>query len=420
MSDYGTHPTRYGSLSNNDLYAMYRGSVYSNLTENEKLDLLQETVNRDALERGEVGAPLVQFASLPNDISGKAGNGVIQVNYDMAVKGQQTFEYNGQTFVHTMDDHNIQALNTVIHENVHCFQDQVIDGTISIPDSDLTAQYQANGFTTSAVLQDGSYKLGSQYLTGESPGGYYMYYFQSTERDAYKSAEMKTDNILQGLSSKYGTEPSFEAYRQGVEVNGYQAMEQKATQMFNNPNFEQDLNQVLQNQYFGTNVPVDPNVERAVKNEMTETYQAMQREQVSQNNNLNTMEGNNMGFDPKPVSLEEYNQSLRDSVNSYYQHAMNDPTMSQDEAISSTAQTAENYLNAVDEFQAAQDAQLGTGNSANGNVSANNAVSNDGVSANDAVSNDGVSANDAVSNDESVDAGEDLDGGEDCDDGMDP
>ena len=29
MSDYGTHPTRYGSLSNNDLYAMYRGTVYS-------------------------------------------------------------------------------------------------------------------------------------------------------------------------------------------------------------------------------------------------------------------------------------------------------------------------------------------------------------------------------------------------------
>ena len=419
MSDYGTHPTRYGSLSNNDLYAMYRGTVYSNLSESEKLDLLQETVNRDALERGEVGAPRVQFASLPNDISGKAGNGVIQVNYDMAVKGQQTLEYNGQTFVHTMDDHNIQALNTVIHENVHCFQDQVIDGTIRIPDSDLTAQYQANGFTTSAVLQDGSYKLGSQYLTGETPGGYYMYYFQSTERDAHKSAELKTDSILQGVSSKYGTEPSFEAYRQSVEANGYQAMEQRATQIFNTPNFEQDLNQVLQNQYFGTNVPVNPNVERAVKSEMTETYQAMLREQVSQNNSLHTMEENNMGFDPKPVSLEEYNQSLRDSVNAYYQHAMNDPNMSQDEAISSTAQTAENYLNAVDEFQAAQ---LGTGNAVDASTSVNDGISNtEGVSVNDGVSNtEGVSADDGISGAEDIDAGEDLDGGEDCDDGMDP
>ena len=35
-----------------------------------------------------------------------------------------------------------------------------------------------------------------------------------------------------------------------------------------------------------------------------------------------------MAFDPKPVSLEEYNQSLRDSVNAYYVHAMNDPSMS--------------------------------------------------------------------------------------------
>ena len=112
-------------------------------------------------------------------------------------------------------------------------------------------------------------------------------------------------------------------------------------------------------------------------------------------------------------------------------HILNDPSMSQDEAISSTAQTAENYLNAVDEFQAAQ---LGTGNAVDASASVNDGISNtegvtvndgvsntEGVSADDGVSNtEGVSADDGISGAEDIDAGEDLDGGEDCDDGMDP
>ena len=61
-----------------------------------------------------------------------------------------------------------------------------------------------------------------------------------------------------------------------------------------------------------------------------------------------------------PVTLEEYNQTLRDSVNAYYVHAQNDPTITQEEAIQSTAQMSEAYLNAVDEFQAEHDA-LDTG-----------------------------------------------------------
>lgn len=52
------------------------------------------------------------------------------------------------------------------------------------------------------------------------------------------------------------------------------------------------------------------------------------------------------------VDFDTYNQTLRDSVNAYYTHAMNDPTMTQEEAIQSTAQMSEEYLTAVDDFQA--------------------------------------------------------------------
>ena len=227
MGAYGVHPTRYGNLSNDQLYAMFRESTYSKLEEREKLDLLQETVNRDALEKGEVGAPEVRFADLPANESGNAANGVINVNRDMAVNGTQSFEYNGQTIQHSISAYNIQSLNTVLHENIHCFQDQIIDGTITIEDAQKTAEYQANSFTSSAVLQNGRYQLGSQYLTGETANGYYCYYFQSTERDAFLGAEERTAAILSGLTEKYGTEPSFEAYAKSVESTGYHATERE-------------------------------------------------------------------------------------------------------------------------------------------------------------------------------------------------
>ena len=64
-----------------------------------------------------------------------------------------------------------------------------------------------------------------------------------------------------------------------------------------------------------------------------------------------------MSFDPNPVTLEEYNQSLRDTVNAYYEHAMQDPSMTEEDAIQSTAEMSEKYLDAVEEFQQEQDMQ---------------------------------------------------------------
>lgn len=425
MGAYGVHPTRYGNLSNDQLYAMFRESTYSKLEENEKVDLLQETVNRDALEKGEVGAPEVRFADLPANESGNAANGVINVNRNMAVNGTRSFEYNGQTIQHSISDYNVQSLNTVLHENTHCFQDQIIDGTITIEDAQKTAEYQANSFTSSAVLQDGRYQLGSQYLIGETANGYYCYYFQSTERDAFLGAEERTAAILRGLTEKYGTEPSFEAYAKSVESTGYHATEREAIERFQNPNFVRDLNQTLQNQYFGTNVPVDKNTEAAVKAEMIATHKSLQQ-QITQVNNLSAKEDTKMSFDSnKPVSLEEYNAALRNSVNAYYEHAINDPTMSKEEAIKSTAEMSEKYIDAVQEFQESQGMQTTAGVSmnegtqsigSNGIQTDANALDATAISAGDTGAVDSGVSGDGIGDDDFGGVDNDGDG---VDDGMD-
>ena len=136
-------------------------------------------------------------------------------------------------------------------------------------------------------------------------------------------------------------------------MKGYQARDREATELFQNPNFVKDVSQILQNDYFKTNVPVDARTEEAMKSEMIESYRIMQLQNAAYNkveadkieaNNVDSKEKTKVGFEPKSVTLDEYNQSLRDSVNAYYQHAQNDPTISQEDAITSTAEMSENYL----------------------------------------------------------------------------
>ncbi len=430
MAGYGAHPTQYGSLTNGDLYSMYCASIFSNLTESQKLDLLQETVNRDAEERGELGAPQVVFSSLPADTSGTAADGVIKINREMVVEQQQSFVYKGQAITHPMTTANLECLNTIFHENTHCWQDQIVDGTIQCQQKGLVLEYSANAFTVSPVLVDGKYTLGCQYMTGVTPTGYYCYYFQATERDAYLAAELKTEQIIQSLSEKYGMEQSFADYRKSVSLTGYQAMEKEAVQIFQNPHFVKDLNQALMNQFYGTNVPVNPATEQAVKREMAATYQNILGVSIKSSQ----WEGKNMSLNGK-VTLAEYNDSLRSGVNAYYTHAINDPNISREEALTATGQVAENYLNAIGEFQAEQG--IGAAGEPNGGIAENveeGTVFGNGPSLTEAMD---IEAMDEVDNDGSVDGneingdgidgdgieGDDIDSdgidGEGCDDGMD-
>ncbi len=417
MGAYGVHPTRYENLSNEQLYSMFRESAYSRLDESEKLDLLQETVNRDALEKGEIGAPEVRFSDLPANESGNTANGIINVNRDMAVNGVQELQYNGQIIRHPIPDYNVQALNTVFHENEHAFQEQIINGTITIDDVQKLAEYLSNNFTTSAVLLGGRYQLGSQYLTGETPNGYYCYYFQSTERDAFLRAEEKTAAILHMLSEKYGMEPSFKAYNKSVEITGYQATKQEAIERFQNPNFERDLNQTLKNQYFGTKILVDKNTEAVVKAEMIATYRSLQQ-QITQVTSSSAKEVTKMTFDPnKPVSLEEYNTTLSQGYTMIYEHMKTDPTLSQEEFVQQASAMSEKYHEAIHEFQEAQDMENEINMNANEEIQNSSesldteSISNEEVGTIDIEASEENSNTNGVDNDDGIDNdGDGIDG----------
>ena len=350
-SGYGAHPTIYGNHTNEELFSLYRESSWSTMNENSRQQLLQETVNRAAAAKGELGACEVRFADLDSSTLGQQSASVIEINRNVFAQDKYVHEYNGHVIEERAIDSNMRALETVLHEDIHAWQNQCIDGTIQCPDANLLAEYRSNNFTVSLVPDgNGGQTLGSHYLNGMADKtGYYMYYFQSTERDAHLYSEKQTIDIMNSIQEKYGIDKSLLAYQKEVLLNGYQSTYQKGQEIFANPNFDKAINQVLSNQFYGTNVNVDKNIQAAVQKEMADSYQAQIRSSAE-------IKGEqNMGKNYTPVTIEDYDKSMRDSVNAFYEHAMNDPSMSREEAIAQTSQMAESYLNTMEELQEAHE-----------------------------------------------------------------
>ncbi len=271
MGGFGNYPTRYSNLTNDQLYAKYFEN-WNTMKPDEKLDLLQETVNRDAAEKGMIGAPHVTFADLAWSVEGQQRNGVISVNRELVLDGTRTVEYQGQTISKELEDANLRAMTVCFHENAHAYQEQCIAGMIPCADPELLAQYKANDFDVTPVFdENGQIQRGLQYMRGEK--NYYFYYLQATERDAYKISEAKTQSIMQHFSERFGGERFFQAYAKELQTNGYQATELRAACFFQNPNIEKEINRVLTNEFYNRDLPVTPELERAVRAEMIASYQ---------------------------------------------------------------------------------------------------------------------------------------------------
>lgn len=127
-----------------------------------------------------------------------------------------------------------------------------------------------------------------------------------------------------------------------------------------------------------------------------------------------------MSFDYKPVTLDEYNQSLRDTVNAYYTYAISNSDMSKEDALKSTGEMTEKYLEAVEEFQGAQLTQTQAATIENSAEAGGLVDSEIGTAVGNGLSNEGeLDVGEETTSEISEDS-EGVDGGEDCEDGLDP
>lgn len=334
--------TLYQNLSSTQLYAMYRQEIWTGLSESEKLNVLQETVNREAALYGNVYSTKVSFENLPSHISGYENAGHISINRNLAVHGVYSFKNGNNTIHYTIPDSGWQTLESLFHEHHHVVQENILNGRIDADES-VRAVLEANASSLSVV--DG--QLGSQYLSGKTD--YALYYMQPIELDAYMVSQKKTAEVISSLKSVYGNDAAMKKYTVRMETEGWQARVKRYNQLFGNEKTPEQIAKALMNVYNHKNLEVQANIETAVKAEMIASANQHTNELKE---DFTTMSNNT--FQPTSVTREQFEASLHNSVNNYYEHALNDPQMTQEEAIAETAQMSENHFEALAEFDAAE------------------------------------------------------------------
>lgn len=343
-NDTVTHPeTIYSDLSDSELHALYDEGAWFNLNEGERHDLLQETVNREAIANGNTYSCDVVFANLDHQTAGSQCGNTVYLNREMFANDKISIEYDGKTITYNLFDSNFQAYETALHEHQHVFQEAIANGIVEA-DADTKALFEANGFDVTDVNGE----RGSQYLLGEID--FSMYMLNPTEADAFKVSQEKTNTLLSELNSQYGEKASNATYAEKMTKEAYEVKLEQYRALYNNQNVDKEVANVLMNKYHNLDIPVDKNIETIVHREMVLSQEVIDNENKMME--VSQMEGNKWA--DMHVSRETYDNTLRDSVNAYYEHAMNDPSISQEQAISETSQVSEGYLSAMDAFDAAQ------------------------------------------------------------------
>ena len=297
--------TFFSAFSDNKLYSFFREKSWRNLDESTKQQLCQEIINREAQSLGMVRTPKVSFSRDIGNNYGVSGGNHIRLNARYFVDAQPTtIDKNGNIYNVNIPDANLQALNTLFHENQHTYQEQIIDNEIKIDNHETELQYRANDFTKTPIQTENGLQTGFQYLSNADNTrlGYYAYYLQSTERDAYIYAEKKTAQVREMLTEQFGDELSFQINRIDEELNGYQSTLEKAKNEFGVENIEREINKSLVNHRYNTNYTVNPKVDKFVEHEMVRSYQGAEEDKVIQINH-------NEDIEAEPFEMYNTNQS---------------------------------------------------------------------------------------------------------------
>lgn len=336
--------TKYYSLSDNSLRSMYSEIEWGKLGESDKLELLQETVNREISDNAGKYTCFVSFENMSSNISGYQSGSKMALNREMFVEGKISCRFGETTIKMDLDSPNYLAYETVLHEYRHILQEKISDGTVKAPD-EIKAKFESNNFTVTYI--DG--QRASQYMLGKGSNSYDLYYLNPTELDAHRFSQEKAMGLVNEHKALYGEDESISSYLKEISHNGYDATLANLKSKYGE-NVDKEVEQILINKYKNTNAPVDKKTEQMVVREMIASQMAI--------DNANKKEMNvhmsNSEWLEQHVTKEEYDSTLRKSVNKFYEHELNNPSTSKEEVLSSTSTMAEEYINAVDAFDAAQ------------------------------------------------------------------
>ena len=337
------YQTLYSNHSDNAFRALYHQSNWNSLSETQKVNLLQETANRAAFEKG-IEPCKVSLESMSGNTMGYQEGKSIVLNAELVNNSTLTCRYGENNITFQVPDSNYRCFETVYHENEHSFQDAVVDGRVDAAKQEK-AVYEANDFSVTEINGERA----CQYMNAQS---YDAYYLNPVELKAWQEGEQKAMELVSEHSAKFGEDNAISSYARHIAKDGYNAKIAMLQDKYGEDIVQQTEN-VLLNAKNGTNIPVNKDVESFIHNEMIETQKSIDNANHTENTNTEVSKMSNDWMD-KHVTQKEFDSTLRNSVNNFYQHTKNDPSLTSEEALSQTAQMSEGYLSEMEAFDAAQ------------------------------------------------------------------
>lgn len=340
--------TIYSSLSDKELKALYLHDLWMGLSADERLSLLQETVDREltaVVDAENVPVCTVRYSDLQPSTMGYQEDHSIFINRDVFTNDRMTqsfFDRNGKhELVYELEHGNYLAYNLIQHELTHFIQNCKEAGLIPAEPQEVDI-IKANRIEVTTVNGERA----CRYMNSD----FMMYYLNPTERQAFQAAEEKTLSLIAGHQENHAPDKAMKEYFEEVRKEGYSTRIKKYAELFGTENLPNEIDQVLLNAYRGTNLPVNKNIEAAVHKAMIETQQRVDK---SQKHSIKTMEENNMAINVHQVSQAEYDQALNAAINGFYNHCLAQG-MTESEARIATYPMSESALKASEDFNQAQ------------------------------------------------------------------
>ena len=374
-------------VNRRELYSNFSYNKWNQLDTGSKWKCLQQLENHFAAEQGRPAVKVLPISS--KEARGAYGGydpdkNVIYINRDLVEYGTLV----GPVDINhpTQLDANMQLFDTIAHEGYHAYQGYAIKHPGFHKDMKQVKEWAINDRNVKY------FRRGDEYLV------------QPRERDAWKYGSEKTREAFDEIEKYYGTEPGRAMYEKSVEDNSYEnalerlwnnnpdALNQMYKEMmdayeerYRENNSTVNLDPITVDEYDAISREAVNRYYEHLKNnpslsnedvmrmtgDMSEKYfsaveeykNAVQQKEKSEDrgekeNRTEKYEAQNPEnrsiFNPDRVSVEEYDKTLRDQVNKYYEHLKNDPSLSNEDVMRMTEEMSEKYLTAVEEYRNAQ------------------------------------------------------------------
>lgn len=346
-------------VNRRELYSNFSYNKWNQLDTGSKWKCLQQLENHFAAEQGRPAVKVLPISS--KEARGAYGGydpdkNVIYINRDLVEYGTLV----GPVDINhpTQLDANMQLFDTIAHEGYHAYQGYAIKHPGFHKDMKQVKEWAINDRNVKY------FRRGDEYLV------------QPRERDAWKYGSEKTREAFDEIEKYYGTEPGRAMYEKSVEDNSYEnalerlwnnnpdALNQMYKEMmdayeerYRENNSTVNLDPITVDEYDAISREAVNRYYEHLKNnpslsnedvmrmtgDMSEKYfsaveeykNAVQQKEKSEDrgekeNRTEKYEAQNPEnrsiFNPDRVSVEEYDKTLRDQVNKYYEHLKNDPS----------------------------------------------------------------------------------------------